>query len=83
MLVEHDELWRGHFKCYDFETLTLDYETLSNAYRATLGEALSFLGLSRSPGVVIDDPVLRRQSDRMSEEWARQYRYLKELREHN
>jgi trehalose 2-sulfotransferase len=73
----HDEGWANYFRENQVEPLVLFYEDVVASHRAAAERVLKFLGLSFPPEMEIPPPVVEKQANRISEEWAACYLKLK------
>lgn len=76
-IAAHDEGWANYFCENQIEPLILFYEDVVASYHAAAERVLEFLGLPFSSGMEIPPPVVEKQANRVSEEWAACYRKLK------
>jgi trehalose 2-sulfotransferase len=74
-LQSGDDGWRGFFRKYRIEPMTIDYEDLAADYEPTLRAVLDYLELSAQCRV-IEQTRHRRQADEISEQWAARYREM-------
>jgi trehalose 2-sulfotransferase len=68
-LAQQGEAWQQYFRECDIVPLVIDYETLAEHYRETIGRVLTFLGLPAHAAETIPPPRLVRQADKLTESW--------------
>jgi LPS sulfotransferase NodH len=72
-LEEHDDAWTAWFKEQGIEPVRVTYEELDAAQSATIDRTLDELGLDRSQQTSSIVPLMRRQADDVSADWADRY----------
>jgi LPS sulfotransferase NodH len=71
--IEGDESrWRALFERHGIAPLEVEYESLAERPERTVGEVLRWFGID-APAAAPGQARLRRQSDAISEEWARRF----------
>ncbi len=70
---EHNVAWRTFFERCGVEPVEVVYESLIEDYEETMGRVLEGVGVPLPDGFVPERPRMRRQADKLSEEWVRLY----------
>lgn len=70
---EHNAAWQGYFERCGTEPLSLVYEEFVEDYEEKVLGLLNDLGIDIPDGFTITKPKMRRQADKLSEEWVRLY----------
>ncbi|QYJ17260.1 hypothetical protein Rxycam_03102 [Rubrobacter xylanophilus DSM 9941] len=70
---EHNAAWRNFFRGCGVEPVEVVYEDFVRDYEGTVVRVVRELGIPTPEGVRVVRPRMRRQSDGLSEEWARRY----------
>jgi trehalose 2-sulfotransferase len=75
-IASHEAGWAHYFRDNQIEPLVLFYEDVVASHRAAAETVLEFLKLPAPPGTEIPTPIVEKQPDQMSDEWAAAYRKL-------
>ncbi len=70
---EHNDAWQNLFEECEVEPLEVVYEELVEDYEGTVLRLLDGIGILVPENFVVAGPKMRRQADKLSEEWVRLY----------
>jgi trehalose 2-sulfotransferase len=73
-IEEHNASWGNFFESCGVTPVEIVYERFVEDYEAMVRRTLGSLGISLPEGYSASTPAMRRQSDRLSEEWVSRYR---------
>jgi LPS sulfotransferase NodH len=80
--IEEDEkAWRDYFNAHAIKPMVVVYEELVQTYSATACQVLEYLHIPKPADLVITEPHMKKQADRISEEWVERYHELKQTQQ--
>lgn len=77
-IVAHESAWQQYFDQSSIHPFTVVYEELAISYEETLFKVLRYLQIPVPENLVLAKRRMKRQADRLSEEWVQQYRCIKQ-----
>ncbi|MBX6765037.1 MAG: hypothetical protein IRY88_15375 [Rubrobacteraceae bacterium] len=78
---EHNAAWRAFFERCRIEPVEVVYEEFVQDYAGTVRRVLEGVGITLPKDFSPKEPGMRRQSDELSEEWAKRYHEEKKVRD--
>jgi trehalose 2-sulfotransferase len=80
-ILDHERRWRQYFRQHGISPLTVEYEDVARDHAGETRRVLDYLQIPVPTDLAIGKPRLRKQSDGLSETWARQYRMFIQRRQ--
>ena len=67
----YEAAWRQYFNLCRVEPFRVVYKGLGQVYEETAWQAVEFLDIPIPPGLAFGERQLKRQADKVTEEWVR------------